>query len=72
MTSQTPGDRLCEARTDAGFTQQKVADKVGIQVSSICRYEKKQMPGLVRGAELAEAVGVRTHWLATGKGRRKL
>ncbi len=72
MTNPTPGDRLREARLDAGLTQQQVADKIGIQVSTICHYEKFQEPGWIRGAELAAAVRVRLDWIVTGKGARKL
>ncbi len=67
MTNQTPSDRLREAREVAGLTQQQLADKIGIQVSSICRYEKGQTPRLGRVAELASALGVSVNWLATGK-----
>ncbi len=72
MTKQTPSDRLRTARLDAGLTLQKVADKIGSYASTICCYEKGRLPDVVRAAELADAVGVRLYWYATGKGRRKL
>ncbi len=57
-------DKLRSARTDAGLTQQQVADKMGITKSTYCGYETgKREPDVRKIKELAQILNVTGSYL---------
>ena len=56
----TLADRLKELRTKKGLTQEQLARKAGVLLSSMNTYEKgRTLPGLIAARKLAKALGVR-------------
>lgn len=63
----TIGPRLKDARDRANKTQRQVADRFGVVISTVCRWENGEIdPGVERIAEIAEFLGVDKSWLAFG------
>ena len=63
------GDKLREARKRALLTQQQLADKSGVGVTTIIRIERNQVEPQARTIrKLAEALGVEPHELLKGEG----
>ena len=61
----TTGDRIRQARKNAGLTQKELADKVGVKFSAIHKYETNMVVNLKREtiAALADALNVKPSWL---------
>ena len=61
------GDKLREIRKRALLTQQQLADKSGVGVTTIIRIERNQVEPQARTIrKLAEALGVEPHELLKG------
>ena len=61
------GDKLREIRKRALLTQQQLADKSGVGVTTIIRVERNQVEPQARTIrKLAEALGVEPHELLKG------
>lgn len=65
---QTLSNRLIEARTERGWSQQMLADKAGVSQSLIGNLESGVQRGSTKLTKIADALGVSAHWLADGKG----
>ena len=67
------GARIVSSREKAGLSQADLARALGAAASSVWRYETGQtMPSSPVAVQIADAVGVNTHWLLTGRdGPRK-
>lgn len=67
------GDRLKQARKDAGLTQTALADKVGISRGQITNMER----GIVASPQsiiinaICKALNINRDWLMTGEGPKK-
>ena len=61
----TTGERIKQARLNAGMTQKELADKIGVKYSAIHKYESGMIVNLKREkiAALAEALDVKPSWL---------
>lgn len=61
----TTGDRIKQARLQAGMTQSELAEKIGVKFSAIHKYETGLVVNLKREtiAALAEALNVKPSWL---------
>ena len=60
----TTGDKIRAARTHLGFTQSDLADKIGVTLRTITKYEKQGvMPRGGNLQRLAEVLGVSTTYL---------
>lgn len=61
----TTGERIRQARIQAGLTQKELAQKVGVQWSAIHKYETGKIVNLKREtiAALAVALDVKPSWL---------
>lgn len=59
------GERIKQARLQAGLTQKELAEKVGVKYSAIHKYESGIVINLKREtiAALAEALSVKPSWL---------
>lgn len=65
----TFGDRLCGAREAAGMTQRSLADKLGVKLSTLIRWEDDLAePRANRLQMLSGMLGVSLSWLLTGIG----
>ena len=63
------GDKLREMRKRALLTQQQLADKSGVGITTIIRVERNQVEPHARTIrKLAEALGVAPHELLKGDG----
>ncbi len=63
------GDKLRETRKYALLTQQQLADKSGVGITTIIRIERNQVEPHARTIrKLAEALGVEPHELLKGDG----
>ncbi|WP_299312606.1 LexA family transcriptional regulator [uncultured Halomonas sp.] len=65
MTLQT---RLKTARAARGLKQKELADRSGVDQTTISRLENGKHAGSGHITQIARALGVDAHWLATGKG----
>ncbi|WP_316890215.1 LexA family protein [Ralstonia edaphi] len=65
---KTFGERLKEARKEAGLTQKELAVKTGISQPTISEAERGDYGGSAHVAALATACGVNALWLAEGRG----
>lgn len=64
------GERLKEIRKDYGLNQREMAEKFGISLSTLQRYEKSNnFPEISVLLELALS-GFNIHWLVTGDGEK--
>ncbi len=62
------GDKLRETRKRALLTQQQLADKSGVGVTTIIRVERNQVEPQARTIRrLAEALGIEPHELLKGE-----
>lgn len=53
------GANIKKARTDAGYTQKELADRMQIRQKDISRWENNErMPNVISLGKLCEAVGV--------------
>jgi len=61
----TTGDRIRQARIQAGMTQKELAEKIGVKFSAISKYETGRVKNLKREDidTLARALNVRPSWL---------
>ena len=67
------GNRILYARLQAGFTQEYVAEKVGVSRAAVTRWEKGEIePNLEHLAALAETLGVSTDHLLGIEAARKM
>ena len=65
------GERLRRAREGAGLTQERLAEKIGVEQEQISKYETdKTKPQSDRLAPIAEAIGDVAYitWLLSGRG----
>lgn len=67
----TFGQRLKEARTEAGITQPQLAKLVGIAQPTISNIESGRNQGSGEVTALARALGVFPDWLAEGRGPKR-
>ena len=65
MNNREIGERIVEARTKLGRTQQEIADAVGVAKSTIQRYEKGKVNKLKIPviSEIARALSINPVWL---------
>ena len=61
-------DRLKAARARKGLKQQQLAEKSGVDQTTISRLENGRHSGSGYITKIAYALGVNPHWLATGEG----
>lgn len=67
---ETLGSRLKELRKEKKFTQQKIADSIGVSKTSVIYWEKDEnVPKHESLNALAKVLGTTTDWLLTGKER---
>jgi len=60
-------DRLKQARADKGLSQSKLADKIGVHVTNISRYERgENKPTTQVLSKLANALSVSADYLMSG------
>lgn len=63
------GGRIRKARTSAGLSQNRLAQRTGLTVVTISSYELgRYQPRSVVLPKLAEALGVTVEWLIAGTG----
>lgn len=60
------GDRIRQARTEAGFTQDQLADLVGVGMRQIQYYESGESDPYRKLRQIAEATGKSVDWLLRG------
>lgn len=65
------GERVREARKEAGITQQQLADKVGVSQPALSELENGDSYGTTRLAAIASVLGVSALWLETGRGQKR-
>jgi transcriptional regulator with XRE-family HTH domain len=66
---QTIGARIKDKRKEMGFTQEQLAEKVGVTYQAVSKWETDvSYPDVVLMAEVARALGTSLDWLATGSG----
>ena len=65
-------ERIKQARRHAGLTQLQLAEKLGVDRSSVGQWERQTAGGPTVGhlAAIAVLTGVSFEWLATGRGPR--
>lgn len=63
-------DRFKEIRLERGMSQQEVADKAGVAQSTIMFLENGRNQSSRKIVEIANALGVNSEWLVTGKGKK--
>ncbi|MEO3778189.1 helix-turn-helix transcriptional regulator [Micromonospora sp. B11E3] len=61
LLAQVVGHRLAEVRRARGFTQQQVADRMGVTKSRISQIEQGKLSGQDVVARYAAAIGGRLH-----------
>jgi DNA-binding XRE family transcriptional regulator len=61
LLAQVVGHRLAEVRRARGFTQQQVADRMGVTKGRVSQIEQGQIAGLDVVARFATALGGRLH-----------
>lgn len=67
MTDETIGERIREARERAGLSQTELADRVGVRVPTMYRYERRGMvPRAATLARIADELGVTPQWIIEG------
>ncbi|MDR2365837.1 MAG: helix-turn-helix transcriptional regulator [Zoogloeaceae bacterium] len=67
----TFGQRLREARKEAGMTQLQLARLVGLAQATISNIESERNQGSVESTALARALRVLPDWLAEGRGPKR-
>lgn len=61
-------ERIKQARRAAGLTQRQLGDSIGAIYATISNYETgRVIPDANKLGEIAEATGVSTEWLISGK-----
>ena len=68
---QTLAERLKQERTSQGWSQDDLAARAGVRQSFIGALEAGNQRSTGYLPEIANALGVDTYWLKTGKGRRR-
>jgi transcriptional regulator with XRE-family HTH domain len=70
----TLNERIRRARTLARFSQQELAEAVGVQRSAVAQWERPQgsRPSMHHLLSIAEVCGVHLEWLGTGRGAVRL
>ena len=64
-------ERIKQSRVTKGYSQNRLAELVGVSRSACCQWENGlSLPSVKNLATLARKLGVRFEWLATGRGRR--
>jgi transcriptional regulator with XRE-family HTH domain len=59
MTDNDIGRKIRDARLDKGYTQQELASRVGVDISSICHYERgSKNPSLKSKYHLQKVLGI--------------
>jgi transcriptional regulator with XRE-family HTH domain len=63
--------RIRRARVAAKFSQQQLANRLGVQRSAVAQWESSvgTVPNMKHLAMIAVATGVAFEWLATGRGQ---
>ncbi len=64
----TFGERLRARRIELGLSQQELAGRAGLTQTAIAEIEANHTRSSRKLLELARALGVSAHWLATGQG----
>jgi len=65
------GDRIKQARTEAGFTQDELADLIGVGMRQVQYYEADESDPYRKLAKIAEATGKPIAWLLRGDPERE-
>ncbi len=65
------GNRLKQARKDAGLTQKQAAARVGMSQSTLSGLETGEQPTSTFLPQLADLYGVSLRWLISGAGSRE-
>lgn len=66
-------DRFIKLRKDNNLTQQQMADKIGMHITQVKRYEAAQaQPSLEVVKKIALAFNITTDWLIFEEGEREL
>ncbi len=68
----TFAERIKSARTEAGLTQKKLAERLGISQTAVAKLEKGANQSSKHLVRLALVCGVDPVWLAYGRGQMKL
>ncbi|MDR1647875.1 MAG: helix-turn-helix domain-containing protein [Zoogloeaceae bacterium] len=68
---RTFGQRLREAREEAGLTQAQLAKQTGLAQATISNTESGRNQGSSEAVALARALGVSPDWLAEGRGQKR-
>lgn len=63
----TVNDRIKELRTNAGMTQEELANKIEVSRNSLAKWELRTEPGYEYLKKIAEHFKVTVDWLMTGK-----
>lgn len=72
MYKETFGDKLKQARNDAGYSMQQIEDILGIKKNTLSRYENgKREPDIETIGKLADFYEVSLDWLIGTKGNNK-
>lgn len=70
MYKETFGDKLKQARNDAGYSMQQIEDILGIKKNTLSRYETgKREPDIETIGRLADFYEVSLDWLIGTKGK---
>jgi len=65
---QTIGSRIRDKRKEMGFTQEELADKLGVTYQAVSKWETdSSYPDVVLMAQAARALGTSMDWLVTGR-----
>jgi transcriptional regulator with XRE-family HTH domain len=66
------GKRILEARTERGWSQQRLADRLKVSKASISQWETHvSVPGTRRLEAIGRLLNVRVDWLLSGEGPRQ-
>ena len=67
------GERIKKGRLLAVYSQERLAELVGVSRSACCQWERGlSVPSVENLSRLAIALQIRFEWLATGRGRMDL
>ena len=62
------GKQIRALRNAMGWTREEVAERAGVALDTLARYEREErQPGLVNALKLAEVLGVSVEEMAKGK-----
>lgn len=72
MNERTIGERMKAARVRKGLTQEQLAEKLNIERSAVCHYEKdRREPSLAILVEISDILEVSTDYKLKGKAQTR-